>query len=79
MMKKQKDKLKRLISNYFKEIHKIYVSGGFREESFYPCFKRLVEECSRLILTKKVRKGIRCVIMWCMFMVYLGGVYENDH
>lgn len=78
-MQIRKLRLKRLISNYFKEIHKIYVSGGFREESFYPCFKRLVEECSRLILTKKVRKGIRCVIMWCMFMVYLGGVYENDH
>ena len=78
-MQIRKLRLKRLISNYFKEIHKIYVSGGFREESFYPCFKRLVEECSRLILTKKVRKGIRCVIMWYMFMVYLGGVYENDH
>jgi len=52
-MKKQKDKLKRLLSNYFKEIHKIYVSGGFREESFYPCFKRLVEECSKLVLTEK--------------------------
>jgi len=48
MMKKQKDKLKRLISNYFKEIHKIYVSGGFREESFYPCLKGLLRNAQGL-------------------------------
>ncbi len=53
MNKSQKDKLKRFFNNYFKEIHKIYINGGFREESFYPCFKRLIEECSRLLLTEK--------------------------
>jgi len=48
-----KKKLKKLIDSYFKEVYKIYVGGDFREESFYSCLKRLIEECSRLILTEK--------------------------
>jgi type I restriction-modification system DNA methylase subunit len=42
---------------YFKEIHKIYVEGDFREESFYPCLKTLIEECSQL-LSPESRSGV---------------------
>ncbi len=34
---------------YFEEIHKIYTGGDFREESFYPALKRLIEECSTIV------------------------------
>jgi type I restriction-modification system DNA methylase subunit len=46
--KKERVKLEKFLTNYFKEIHKIYTQGSFREESFYPSFKRLIEECSQL-------------------------------
>ena len=49
MDKKQASKLEKSLGNYFKDIHKIYTDGDFREESFYPSFKRLVEDCSRLL------------------------------
>ncbi|MFQ5870480.1 MAG: hypothetical protein ACE5JC_11310, partial [Candidatus Zixiibacteriota bacterium] len=49
MKRAQKGKLERALKAYFKEIHKIYTGGGFREESFYPALKGLVEECSRLL------------------------------
>jgi len=48
MDKKQGSKLEKSLANYFKEIHKIYTDGDFREESFYPSFKRLIEDCSKL-------------------------------
>ena len=48
MDKKQGSKLEKSFGNYFKEIHKIYTDGDFREESFYPSFKRLIEDCSKL-------------------------------
>jgi len=35
MKKAQRDKFERALNSYFKEIHKIYVAGEFREESFY--------------------------------------------
>ena len=46
MKKAQIDKLGKALKTYFKEIHKIYVAGGFREESFYSSLKALVEERS---------------------------------
>ena len=48
MDKKEKNKLEKFLVDYFKNIHKIYTDGDFREESFYPSFKRLVEDCSKL-------------------------------
>jgi len=47
MKKAQKDKLEKILNTYFREIHKVYVAGGFREESFYSSLKALVEECSQ--------------------------------
>jgi hypothetical protein len=44
MKKAEKGKLERTLNSYFKEIHKIYVASDFREESFYPCLKALIEE-----------------------------------
>ncbi len=55
MNKKKRVKLERALSTYFREIHKIYVSGDFREESFYSSFKRLVEECCELFQMHKNR------------------------
>jgi len=48
MKKAQKDKLERILNSYFGEIHKIYVAGSFREESFYSSLKALIEECFQL-------------------------------
>jgi len=48
MKRAEKDKLERILNSYFKEIHKIYVAGNFREESFYPSLKELAKECSEL-------------------------------
>jgi hypothetical protein len=36
MKKAQKGKLEKILDSYFRGIHKIYVAGSFREESFYP-------------------------------------------
>jgi len=68
MSKQTISKLKKIFSNYFKEIHEIYVGGKFREESFYPSFKTLIEECSGLlpdqsgtdvlVLPRKTESGI---------------------
>ena len=49
MNKKEKINLEKIFTIYFKEIHKVYTRGDFREESFYPAFKVLIEECSKLI------------------------------
>jgi len=48
MKKAEKDKLEKALNSYFKEIHKIYVAGDFREESFYSSLKALVEKHSQL-------------------------------
>ncbi len=68
MNKTQRGKLEKALSVYFKEIHKIYTGGDFREESFYPVLKRLFEEYSQLfqtqagasvlVLPKKTEAGI---------------------
>jgi len=68
MKKAEKGKLERALDSYFKEIHKIYVAGDFREESFYSCLKALVEACSQffplqseagvLVQPKKTEVGI---------------------
>ncbi len=52
MNKTVRTKLEKTLAIYFKEIHKIYINGGFREESFYPSFKRLFENCSELYQTQ---------------------------
>ncbi|MDI6891904.1 MAG: N-6 DNA methylase [Actinomycetota bacterium] len=68
MNKTEKGKFKKALSSYFGEIHKIYIGGDFREESFYPALKRLIEECAKLspeqvgtsalVLPKKTEIGI---------------------
>jgi len=69
MMKQaEKGKLERTLNSYFKEIHKIYVAGDFREESFYSSLKALIEQCSQvfslggkagvLVQPKKTEVGI---------------------
>ena len=52
MDKKPASKLEKSLGNYFKDIHKIYTDGDFREESFYPSFKSLFEDCSQLYQTQ---------------------------
>lgn len=68
MNKKQKAQFEKALSSHFKEIHKIYSGGSFREESFYPSLKKLFENCSIpfqmqaeadvLVLPKKTEAGI---------------------
>lgn len=68
MKKTKKIKLNKTLSTHFKETHKIYIGGDFREESFYSSLERLMEECSRLfqvqaeasvlVLPKKTEAGI---------------------
>jgi len=53
MNKKQRVRLEKAFDTHFKEIHKIYISGNFREESFYPALKGLIEECSRIVPTQE--------------------------
>ncbi len=67
MIKKiEKEKLNKILKTYFKEIHKVYVSSQFREESFYPYLKILIEGCANffkhgagvLVQPKKTEVGI---------------------
>jgi type I restriction-modification system DNA methylase subunit len=68
MNKTERNKIEKALRAYFKEIHEIYTGGSFREESFYPSFKQLLEECSLLfpmqagttvlVLPKKTEAGI---------------------
>jgi len=68
MNRTERGKLEKACSAYFKEIHTIYTGGSFREESFYPALKELIEECARLfpmqtgtgvlVLPKKTQAGI---------------------
>jgi hypothetical protein len=48
MKKIEKEKLNKILESYFKDIHNIYITGSFREESFYSSLKTLVEECYKL-------------------------------
>jgi len=50
MDKKQRAKLEVIFTNYFREIHKIYTGGDFREESFYSSLKQLMENSSQLVM-----------------------------
>jgi len=68
MNKTERVKLERVLIAYFKEIHKIYTGGDFREESFYSSLEKLIEECSKLfriqagasvlVLPKRTEAGI---------------------
>ena len=66
MNKANEAKLRKLLDSYFEELHRIYVSGNFREESFYHLLKSLLEDCSKLlgslsgilVLPKKTEVGI---------------------
>jgi hypothetical protein len=49
MKKEEKTKLERNLTSYFKEVHKMYAESNFREETFYPAFKQLMENCSKLL------------------------------
>ncbi len=52
MNKREKIKLEKTLGIYFKDIHRIYIKGNFREESFYPSLKILMEECYKLFKLK---------------------------
>jgi len=52
MKRTEKGKFEMALGTYFKEIHKIYTCGDFREENFYPALKGLIEECSRVLPTQ---------------------------
>jgi predicted helicase len=68
MENKEKHKIEKFLNVYFEEIQKIYLLGDFREESFYPALKQLLERCfsifsfqdkaSILVLPKKTEAGI---------------------
>jgi predicted helicase len=67
MKKDENTKLERNLTSYFKEVHKIYAESNFREETFYPVFKQLMENCSKLlpleginvlVLPRKTEAGI---------------------
>jgi predicted helicase len=68
MNRAEKGTLGKALGSYFEDIHKIYTGGNFREESFYPALKGLLEECSVhfpeltatnvLVLPKKTEVGI---------------------
>jgi hypothetical protein len=49
MNKAERTKLEKAIGAYFQEIHQIYTTGDFREESFYPALKKLIEGCSQIL------------------------------
>jgi type I restriction-modification system DNA methylase subunit len=59
MKKTEKDKLEKALTTYFKEIHRIYTERDFREESFYPSFKRLIENCSQLY---QIQTGVNVLV-----------------
>ncbi|MDZ7260500.1 MAG: N-6 DNA methylase [candidate division KSB1 bacterium] len=48
MSKTEITKLEKALTVYFREIHQIYTGGNFREESFYPALKRLIENSFQL-------------------------------
>ena len=68
MNEPEKAKLRKILTTYLKEIHKIYTEGNFREESFYPALKEQFENCSGLfsaeegagvlVLPKRTEVGI---------------------
>jgi hypothetical protein len=52
MDKKEKNRLEKFLVDYFKNVFKVYTDGDFIEESFYPSFKHLGEDCSKLHQTQ---------------------------
>jgi type I restriction-modification system DNA methylase subunit len=68
MRRGEKDKLEKILNSYFAEIHRVYVGGNFREESFYSSLKKLVDGCFQffslesqpgvLVQPKKTEVGI---------------------
>jgi hypothetical protein len=48
MNKAERGRLEKALIIYFKEIHRIYADRDSREESFYPSFRRLIEDSSKL-------------------------------
>ena len=49
MRKAERENLEKAIGAYSQEIHQIYTAGDFREESFYPALKKLIERCSQIL------------------------------
>jgi type I restriction-modification system DNA methylase subunit len=47
MTNPERAKLQKIISTYLKELHEIYMGGNFREESFYPALKEVLERRDR--------------------------------
>jgi hypothetical protein len=68
MNRAERNKFEKILTTFFNEIHKIYTDGNFREESFYPALKELIEDCSRffqketsvnvLVVPRKTEAGI---------------------
>jgi len=68
MTKTETVELEKALKTYFKKVHEIYVGGDFREESFYPALKVLIEKCLQLsslqgvanvlVLPKRTEAGI---------------------
>jgi len=68
MRKAEKGTIEKTVGAYFKEFHQMYTGGTFREESFYPALKMLIEECPQflsgqtgttvLVLPKETEAGI---------------------
>ena len=67
MKKAEKDKLEKALNSYLENIHKIYVTGDFREESFYPSVKGLIERCSQCSREGSQERRIKSSILWWTF------------
>ncbi|MBN1761487.1 MAG: N-6 DNA methylase [Methanomicrobia archaeon] len=53
MDKAERHKFQKVLATYLKELHEIYTTGDFREESFYPSLKDLFENCSQFFITEE--------------------------
>ncbi len=51
-------KLRKILTAYLKEIHKIYAGYNFSEGSFYSCLEKLFEESSQLFVSKEGFKAL---------------------
>ncbi|MEA3487979.1 MAG: DNA methyltransferase, partial [Euryarchaeota archaeon] len=58
MNKQENAKLRKILTAYLKELHVIYTSGNFREESFYPALKALFEEYSHVFSDEEAAKAL---------------------
>jgi predicted helicase len=54
----ERAKLQKILITYLKELHEIYTSGNFREESFYPALKELFEDCSHMFSEEEAAKAL---------------------